>query len=193
MDVYEVRRSLAEKPSSYRLDGGALIRSVEGREHQRITLGDLQKVHLAYQPAGIVPRWVCKLEGPSGHVWLPSASFTGFGRVTDQRAAFRGFVETLHQAIAAEPGASNIAFVQGGGASPVLALVMFIVLMAMCVLLVMGALGSMMGGAGAGAATWAILPLIVVLYAALMIWPIWRLNRRRVYAPTALPADFAAG
>ena len=120
-------------------------------------------------------------------------SYVSFGRIIDQRVAFRGFVEALHRAIAAEPGASRIAFVQGGALSSIGALVMFVVLLILGVLLVMGALGSMTDGAGAQAAAWAALPLLIVVYAARMVWPIWRRNRRRVYTPSALPADFATG
>ena len=191
MDAYDVRRSLAEKPSAYRLDGGALIRSEEGREAQRIGLGEAHQVRLTYQPAGLVPRWVCSVEGPHGRVWLPSASFVSFGRFADQRAPFRGFVEALHRAIAAEPGAAQVKFIQGGALTSIGALVMVVVLAIMGVLLVMGALGSTMDGAGIGAASWALLPLIIVAYAVRMVWPIWRRNRRRVYTPSALPADFA--
>ncbi len=193
MDAYEVRRSLAEKPSAYRLDGAVLVRSVEGREAQRIGLGDVRKVRLAYQPANLSPRWVCAVEGPSGRVWLPSVSYVSFGRFIDQRVAFRSFVEALHRAIAAEAGAARVEFIQGGGWSPVAALVMFVALVIMGVLLVMGALGSMTEGGGLQSAIWAVFPLFIVAYAARMAWPIWRRNRRRVYTPTALPADFAAG
>ena len=193
MDAYDVRRSLAEKPSTYRLDGGALVRSVEGREAQRIGLGEVRKVRLAYQPVNLSARWVCSVEGPSGRVWLASVSYVSFGRFIDQRVTFRSFVEALHRAIAAEPGAARVEFVQGGGWSPIAALVMFLVLMILGTLLLMGALGSMIEGGGLLSATWAVFPLLIVAYAARMVWPIWRRNRRRVYKPTALPADFAAG
>ena len=193
MDAYQVRRSLAEKESSYSIDGGDLVRSIEAREVERIRLDDVRRVHLAYQPAGFIPRWVCSVAGPSGRIWLPSASYVSFGRVTDQRVAFRSFVEALHGAIAARPAAAPVEFVQGGALSSFGALAMFIVLALMGVLLVMGALGSMMDGAGLAAASWALLPLIVVSYAARMVWPIWSRNRRRVYAPSSLPTNFAAG
>ena len=193
MDIYDVRRSLAETASAYRLDAGALVRSVDGREVQRISLSDVRKVLLAYQPVNLSARWVCSVEGPHGRVWLPSVSYVSFGRIIDQRVAFRGFVEALHRAIAAEPAAVRIKFVQGGGWAPVTALVMVVVLIIMSILLLMGALGSMVGGRGLLSATWAIFPLLIVAYAARMAWPLWRKNRRRVYTPSALPADFATG
>jgi hypothetical protein len=191
VDEYRVRRNLLEQESVFRIDGGALVRSMGGREVERIALAALRRVRLFFQPAGGGERWVCALEGPSGRVWLPSVSYLGFARTADQRPGFRGFVEALHRALAAEPGVAKISFIRGNSGSAFLALVFVVVLSVMGVLLVLGAVGALVGGLGVGGASWALLPMMVVLFALNMTWPIWRKNRQRTYAPTAVPADFA--
>lgn len=71
------------------------------------------------------------------------------------------------------------------------ALVLLILLVVMAVLLALGVAGSMMDGQGLGGASWAILPAVVVLWAARMVWRVWRRNRRHPFDPNALPSDFA--
>lgn len=190
MDEYRVRRTLFEKESAFRVQDGVLIRSLDGVEQQRVVLAEVRKVALSYQPA-LFDRWVCSVKTPGGRIWLPSASYTGFGQATDRRATFRPFVETLCQTVGAQPGAASIEFVKGNNWSAYGSLVLVILLAIMGVLLVFGILGSLMEGGGIGGAAWAFLPITVVVWSSGMVWRIWRLNRRHRFDPKAFPPDFA--
>ena len=191
VDEFRVRRTLFEQESAFRVQDGALIRSLGGADLQRVALADVRKVALSYQPLTRFDRWVCSVETASGRIWLPSASFTGFGQADDRRAAFRAFVESLSLAVAAQPGAVGVRFVKGNDLSAYGSLVLVILLAVMAVLLLLGALGSMMSGQGLGGASWAILPILVVSLTAPMVWRIWRLNRQHLFDPKAFPPDFA--
>jgi hypothetical protein len=190
VEEYRVRRTLFEHESTFVVRDGALVRSVDGVLHERVPLAEVRRVALSYQPLARVDRWVCSVETPRGRVWLPSASFTGVGQTEDRRATFRPFVEAVSVAVAAQAAATGVRFVKGGNVSAYFALAMAIVLAVMAVLLVLGAMGSMLGG-GLGAASWAILPTLVVSLTLPMAWRIWRLNGRRVFDPKALPPEFA--
>jgi hypothetical protein len=181
-----------ETESTFRLEDGALVRSVGGADVQRAAFAEVRKVALAYQPLTMVDRWVCSVEGGHGRIWLPSASFTGVGRAADQRASFRPFAQALCAAVAAQPSGPSVVYVKGSNWSAYGALAMLIVMAIMGLLLALGVVGALMDGAGLGGASWAFLPIVVVLWAARMVWRVWRRNRRHAFDPTALPPDFAA-
>jgi hypothetical protein len=187
MDDYRARRTVAEKESAFALEGGVLVHTDAKGKTQRLALADVRRVALRYAPA-TGDRWVCSVEGPAGRIWIPSVSFLGFGRVEDRRASFRAFVAQLCQAIAAEPSAAGKVFVTGGGFPAWAALAMVIVLAVLTALLVLGALGSMIGGTSPA---WAILPIIVCTTSSAMVWRIWRKNPSGHFDPRALPTGFA--
>jgi len=192
MDDYRARRTVFESESTFRLEDGALVRSLGGADAQRVALAEVRKVALAYQPLTMVDRWVCSVEGDHGRIWLPSASFTGLGRATDQRAGFRPFAQALCAAVAAQPSGASVVYVKGSNWSAYGALAMLIVMAIMGVLLALGVVGALMDGGGLGGASWAFLPIVVVFWAARMVWRVWRRNRRHTFDPAALPPDFAA-
>jgi hypothetical protein len=192
MEEYRTRRTVFEKESAFRVEPGpTLVRSIEGADVQRLPLADIRKVALTYQPLSLFDRWVCSVEGGGGRIWAPSASFLAFGRAADQRASFRPFVESLIQVVAAQPSAGGVSYVKGNNWSAYSALALLIVLVVMGVLLALGVAGSMMDGRGLGGASWAILPAVVVSFAARMVWRVWRLNRRQHFDPNGLPPNFA--
>ena len=191
MDEYRARRTVFEKESVFRVRDGFLIRDVDGTDVQRFALNDIRKVALTYQPLNMFDRWVCSIEGAGPRIWLPSASFMGFGRAEDRRASFRPFVQALSLAIAAQPAAPGITFVKGNNWSAYGSLALLILLAVMAVLLAFGMAGSMMEGRGLGAASWVILPAVIVVWAARMVWRIWRRNRQHLFDPRSFPADFA--
>jgi hypothetical protein len=191
VEEYRARRTVFGRESSFRVQDETLIRAVEGVDVQRIALEDVREVALTYQPLTMVDRWICSIDGAGGRIWLPSASFTGLGRAQDRRASFRPFVQALCLAIAAQPAAASIRFVRGSNGSAYGALALLIVLVVLAVLLVFGMAGSMMGGQGLSAASWAIVPILVVLWSAQFVWRIWRRNRRHPFDPKSLPADLA--
>jgi hypothetical protein len=191
MDDYRARRTLFEQESTFRVDAGTLTRSVGGADVQHLALADVRKVRLAYQPLTMVDRWVCSVEGGGARIWVPSASFLGPARAEDRRATFRPFVEALSQAIAAQPGASEVSFAKGSNWSAYGALALLIVLVVMLVLLALGVMGAFIDGQGVGGASWVFLPTLVVLMSVRMVWRVWRRNRRAPFDPNAFPADFA--
>jgi hypothetical protein len=191
VDDYRVRRTVFEKESTLRVEDGALVRGHDGAEVERVALADVRKVALSYQPLALVDRWVCSVETGHGRIWLPSASFLGFNRTEDRRAAFRPFVAALCLTLAQQPSGASVQFVKGNNWSAYGCLVMLILAAVLGVLLVMGMLGSLMEGRGIGGASWAILPLGALALSARMVWPIWRRNRRHLFDPRALPTDFA--
>jgi hypothetical protein len=191
MDDYRARRTLFEKESVFTVESGLLVRRVEGVEAQRITLGEVRRVGLVYQPLTTGDRWVCSVAAHGGRIWIPSLSFTGVGRTEDRRANFRAFVVGLNQAIAAEPTATQVAFIQGSHWAAWSSLALLIVLGVMFVLLVLAVIGSLMGGAGLSGFGGLFLPLLVTFWAASIVWRIWRRNPQHPYDPKAVPADFA--
>jgi hypothetical protein len=191
MEEFRARRTLFEKESVFTVESGLLLRKVEGVEAQRIALGEVRKVGLVYQPLTMGDRWVCSVEAQGGRIWIPSASFTGVGRTEDRRASFRAFVVGLNQAMAAEPAAARIAFIQGSHWAAWSALALLICLGVMGVLLLLAVAGSLMGGGGAGGWNGLILPMIVTVWAGSIVWRIWRRNHQHAYDPMSVPADFA--
>jgi hypothetical protein len=190
MASYGARRNLVEAASAFELAGETLTRAEGGAAKQQLRLGDVRRVRITYQPVGPVAAWICWVEAPHGRVWIPSASYTGFGRAQDQRADFRGFVQTLSAAIAAQPHAQPVAFLRGGGWQRPFYLGALIVFAVLAVLLVMGLIGSLIGGQSP---YWVFLPTLVILFAAQMSWRLWRGNPPGTFDPNALPPDVAGG
>ena len=191
MAEYRVRRTIFEKESMIIVENGALIRTAAPGVRQEISLGDIRGVSLTYQPLGLVERWVCSVRGPHGRIWLPSASFVGLGRTRDQREAFRGLVEALHGAIEAEPSTAQIAFTQGSSWSAYSSLVLLVLSGVLAVLLLLAVVGAMADGHGMRSISWVFLPALALFWGARMVWPIWRRNRRHLYALDAIPPTFA--
>jgi hypothetical protein len=191
MDGYAARRTVFETESTFRIEAGALVREIGRAEAQRTSLAEVRRVALSYQPLTLFDRWVCSVEGAGGRIWIPSASFTGPGQAADRRQSFRPFVAALCAAIAAQPSGPSIVYVKGSDWSAYGALAMLIVMAIMGLLLALGVVGALLDRGGLGGASWAILPIVVVLWAARMVWRVWRRNRRHAFDPTALPPDFA--
>jgi hypothetical protein len=191
MDDYRARRTLFETESTFTIENGALVRSIGGVVRDRVVLADVTKVALTYQPLTLVNRWVCSVASPSGRIWIPSSSFTGPGQTEDRRAGFRAFVTALTGEIAAEPSTAHAEFVQGNNWSAYSALAMLVCLVIIALLLVLGVIGGMLDGAGVAGFSWIPLPAMVTFMASVMVWRVWRKNRRHTYDPRALPADFA--
>ncbi|HEY3797499.1 MAG TPA: hypothetical protein VGL58_04030 [Caulobacteraceae bacterium] len=190
MATYEARRNLLESASVFEVTGDALTRSLGGVERQRVNLADVRRVRITYQAVGVVPMWLCWVQGAHGSLSVSSASYTGFGRASDQRAAFGPFLQALTRAIAAQPHAQPVTFVRGGGWQRPFYMGSLILLGLMSVLLGLGAMGSLMEGKSV---FWVGLPTIVVLLAMRMSWQMWRGNPPGVFDPNALPSDLAGG
>jgi hypothetical protein len=190
MEPYRVQRTAFEPGSTFSLEGGRLVRGVSGSPVQQVELTQVRRVRLSYQPFTTSDRWVCSVETPGGRIWIPSTSFLGVGRTTDQRAQFRAFVQGLNEAVAAS-GAANVVFIQGSAWSSGSSLVLLICLGVVGLLLLLGLLGGLAGGGGFGAVGWVFLPLLTSFWAAQLVWRTWRGNPLRPYVPRALPADFA--
>jgi len=190
MEPYRVQRTALEPGSAFSLEGGRLVRDVGGAPVQQLELAQVRRVRLSYQPLTTSDRWVCSVEAPDGRIWLPSTSFLGVGRTTDQRVEFRAFVQALNEAVAAS-GAANVVFIQGSAWSSGSSLVLLICLGVLGLLLLLGLLGGLTSGAGLGGVTWVFLPALTSLWAARLVWRTWRGNPPRPYDPRALPADFA--
>ena len=178
----------------FEITADALTRSEKGAVKQQLALADVRRVRLTYQAVGVAPMWFCwdRVRSMAARSFA-SASFTGVGRVQDQRAAFRElFVQALTRAIAAQPHAHPVAFVRGGGWQRPFYLGSLIVLGLLVVLLAMGAMGSMMEGKSV---VWTGLPTLVVLLALRMSWQMWRGNpprrpRSQRAAARTSPASF---
>jgi hypothetical protein len=133
---------------------------------------------------------MCAIEAARGRMWIPSASFSGFGRAQDQGAAFRAFFQALTSAVAASPRDQPASFLRGGGWMRPFYLGALIVLGVLAVLLGLAAVGALMDGKSVA---WATLPTLVVLFSAQMSWRMWRSNPPATFDPAALPADIAPG